>query len=181
MTIWLVHIPQSKWEFRLFDNYTKETELLVIAEDQKKSVFCFICFHSPWTESHATSHLVQMKVQRVCKSGAEWERQAVEEKPWFLFPFVTSLGCCVAIKVEPAIRLGLTFQFWVWVLTDPVRAEKNMWKLNLELGHRVLWCWWTFYLFGIGRSCRNMFASVDHRLGSGVHSDNGWQHFFFLF
>lgn len=132
MTIWLVHIPQSKWEFKLFDDYATETELLVIAEHQEKSVFCFICFHSPWTESHATSHLVQMKVQRVCKSGAEWERQAVEGKPWFLFPFVTSLGCYVAIKVEPAIGSASHSSFESEYLSSSGRKE----HVEIELGIR---------------------------------------------
>ena len=42
MTVWLVHIPQSKLIFNLFDNHTEEIELLVTAEDQKESMFGFV-------------------------------------------------------------------------------------------------------------------------------------------
>lgn len=37
--MWLVHIPQGKLKFNLYDNHKEETELLVTAEDPKEPGF----------------------------------------------------------------------------------------------------------------------------------------------
>lgn len=59
MTVWLVHVPQNKLIFNLFDNHTEKIEVLVTAEDQKESMFgLFSCYYILLTQSHATSRSI---------------------------------------------------------------------------------------------------------------------------
>lgn len=159
---------------------TEETELLVVSEDQKEPVFCFVLFlqSSPRARKHHTWYKWNFSMHtNLAESGRKQQQKERNRALVFFSPLSLALPAVLSCKTQPAISFDLKFQFWAWVLTDPVIVEKNMWKSKLELGHGVSWHRQTFHLFVTGRVCRNMFGSTDCKWGTDFSSENCWQHF----
>lgn len=118
MTVWLVHVPQNKLIFNLFDNHTEKIEVLVTAEDQKESMFgLFSCYYILLTQSHATSRSIQMRVESTCGYGTKQKREAAGGKCWcFLFLFFSFchslwwLCCHVRCSQQKGLALNSGFE-----------------------------------------------------------------------
>lgn len=100
MTGRLVHIPQNKLIFNLSDNHSEETELLVIAEDQKESIFCFVfLFLQPFNpEPHnVTLNIAECSAHTDLAQSRRKRQQKESTGVLFSFLFVISSGCSVGL------------------------------------------------------------------------------------
>ena len=100
MTVRLVHIPQSKLIFNLSDNHSEETELLVIAEDQKESIFClvFLFLQSFNPEPHnITLNIDEFSAHTDLAQSRRKRQQKEITGVLFFFLFVISFCCSVVL------------------------------------------------------------------------------------
>lgn len=129
MTRWLGHCPQSKLIWNLFDSHAEETELLVISEGQKESIFCFVFLFLPSFNSEP--HNITLNTDE-CSAHTDLEqsRRKRQQKGstgvfCFLFSSSFALAAVLSCKMKPTRRLGLKLWIRICTLTDPVIAKRT--------------------------------------------------------
>lgn len=100
MTRWLGRSPQSKLIWNLFDNHAEETELLVIGEGQKESLFCFAFLFLP--SFNPELHDIMLNTEEFsARPDLEQSRRKRQRKGsaviLFSFLFVIRFGCCAVL------------------------------------------------------------------------------------
>lgn len=112
MTRWLGCSPQSKLIWNLFDNHAEETELLVIGEGQKESLFCFAFLFLP--SFNPEPHNLSLKAEEFsARTDLEQSRRKRQRKRALLSYFFSLrhslwLLCCPVDEANK--RLGLKLQ-----------------------------------------------------------------------